>query len=138
MNTDLFAGAADFPACWLEHGLLSGEFFVQQIAAFEAEYGATKPNGGTEHWRYAAFLHWLRTDLDTQRLAALLTAALADPDPPMAGNVLKAIVARPNCTQAMLKAAQDRVGANADYYVSAEGLCQAFESTQTRREQSGI
>ena len=40
MDTHLFAANAEFPLGWLEHDLLSGDFFVQQKAAFEAEYGA--------------------------------------------------------------------------------------------------
>lgn len=128
MDAELFAANAKFPQCWIEHDMLNGEFFSQQIAAFESEYGAKKPAGGTEHWRYGAFLHWLRSDPDTELLQALLAAALADPDPPMAGNVLKAIVAKPNCTPAMLKAAQDAVDSNRYYYTTAQDLRQSYQS----------
>src|SRR5687768_2753488 len=120
MNITAFAESAQFPAVWLEYGLLDGLFFEQQAAEFASEYGSRKPSGGTEHWRYAAFLSWLRAKPDASKVEQLLEAALADPDPPMAGNVIKELVANPLCTEQMLLAAMDRVAENRDYYVKAD------------------
>ena len=94
MSLTTFATLAEFPDAWSKHGLLDGPFSAEQAAEFEREYGSSKPNGGTEHWRYAAFLNWLRAKPDARRTGQLLEAALADPDPPMAGNIIKKLVAR--------------------------------------------
>ena len=134
MNLTAFAEAAEFPGAWLKYGLLDGPFFVQQAIEFELEYGSSKPRGGTEHWRYAAFLSWLRMKPDASRVEQLLEAALADPDPPMAGNVIKELVENPLCTEQMLVAATRQVAANRDYYVRPEELQSIFSSSRVRQQ----
>jgi hypothetical protein len=128
MTIELFASNAEFPACWRQLGLLEGEFFERQAAAFAAEYGASRPRGGTEHWRYGAFLHWLGQANDAKLLGFLLEAALEDPDPPMVGNVLIAIVGKPSCTQALFQAALVRVSSQPGYYISGALLRSTFEN----------
>jgi hypothetical protein len=126
MKIDSFAAAADFPGIWLACGLLQGDFFAQQAVEFEREYGGVKPSGGTEHWRYASFLALLRAQPTAARLVQLLDAALADPDPPMAGNVVKDVIANPLSTEQMLSRAAEAVAANPAYYVTREELIQLF------------
>ena len=129
MQITSFAEAADFPRIWLTCGLLEGDFFEQQAAEFEREYGVVKPRGGTEHWRYAAFLALLRAQPTAARLAQLLDAALADPDPPMAGNVVKDVIANPLSTEQMLARATEAVAANAYYYVKPAELLHLFNNS---------
>ena len=129
MQISSFAVAADFPEIWLANGLMQGDFFAQQAAEFEREYGGVKPSGGTEHWRYASFLALLRAQPTAERLVLLLDAALADPDPPMAGNVVKDVIANPLSTKQMLARAAEAVAANSDCYVTREELIQLFNSS---------
>ena len=129
MQITSFAEAADFPEIWLTCGLLEGAFFVQQAAEFEREYGSVKPRGGTEHWRYAAFLALLRAKPTAARLDQLLDAALADPDPSMAGNVVKDVIANPLSTEQMLARAAEAISANSDYYVKQEELIHLFNNS---------
>lgn len=130
MNINEFAAAADFPDVWLSRGLLDGPFFQEQAAEFALEYGRKKPPGGTEHWRYGAFNFWLRSDLDRTRASDLFEAALADPDPPMAGNVIKALLAGPFATEQMLSDAVRAVEADRYYYVGAQELKRIFGSAK--------
>lgn len=132
MNINEFAAAADFPNVWLSRGLLDGSFFQEQAAEFEVEYGRKKPQGGTEHWRYGSFNYWLRSDLDRERTLDLFEAALADPDPPMAGNVIKALLASPFATEQMLSDAVSAVEANRYYYVGVQELKRIFCSADRR------
>ena len=129
MQITTFAQAADFPDIWITCGLLEGEFFARQAAEFAREYGSVKPSGGTEHWRYAAFLAVLRAKPTTARLDQVLDAALADPDPPMAGNVVKDVIANPNSTVEMLSRAVAAIATNTDYYVSRDELVHLFNSS---------
>lgn len=129
MQISAFAVAADFPDIWLDHGLMEGDFFAQQAAEFEREYGGVKPTGGTEHWRYASFLALLHAQPTAEKLVQLLDAALAEPDPPMAGNVVKEVIANRLSTEQMLARAAEAVAANSDYYVTREELVQLFKSS---------
>ena len=133
MNAALFAAPAGFPPCWLEHDLLSGEFFDQQRAEWEAELRAGSGESDcTEHWRHAAFWYWLWTNPDAERLAILIGAALADPDAGMGGAALMDIMAHPNCTDALLRVAQDGVRSDSRFSASAEDLHAAFSRPDRR------
>jgi len=122
MNIARFLVAANFPEPWIRHGLAEELFFKQQANAFGKEYGNSKSVGGTEHWRYGSFLYWFKKELTSIRLRELLDAAIADPDPPMAGNVLSLIAAHPNATEEMLHLAQNTVNLQPHYYISAADL----------------
>jgi hypothetical protein len=126
MNIARFLVAANFPEPWIRHGLAEALFFKQQANAFGKEYGNSKSVGGTEHWRYGSFLYWFKKELTTIRLRELLDAAIADPDPPMAGNVLKLILAHPNATEEMLRLAQNTVNRQPYYSISADDLEMCF------------
>jgi hypothetical protein len=129
MNILDFAAAADFPPEWIRGGLFDDPFFIGQANEFEHHHGSAKPSGGTEHWRYAAFLHLLRANPTAATLQRLLDAALADPDPPMAGNVIKDIVTNPLATESMLAAALARIAETGDYYVDTDELIWLFQGS---------
>jgi hypothetical protein len=126
MNIEQFARAAEFPAIWQERGLLTGHFFEKQAQEFEKEYGELQPEGGTEHWRYGSFLHWLRSGPEQVVLDSLLEAALQDPEPGMAGNVLLAIVSLPSCSARSFESALAAVRARSGFYVSPPELEAAY------------
>jgi len=126
MNTADLASLLEYPDPWLRHGLLSAPFFEEQAAMAAEEYGTQTPRGGTEHWRYGGFLYWLRQDLDRTRLQQLLEAAIADPDPPMAGNVIKDITAHRQATAEMVNLASEAVSLNRYYYVRPTELLDLF------------
>ena len=128
MNTSHFVNSVHFPSAWHKHGLLEAGFVVQQATEFEREYGARQPTGGTEHWRHGTFLYWLRSEPSAEQLAQLLEAALHDPDPPMAGGVIKQILGSPLSTITMLEAAIQKVASSRAYYVTGEELKAAFSS----------
>lgn len=132
MSVDRFVLEARYPPPWVKHGLASGEYFEAQARAFAAEYPNRAPEGGTEHWRYGSFLHWLRQELSELQLSHLLEAALADPDAPMAGNILKAVVAHPKSTDEMLQKAQAAVVRNIDYYIAAAELEELYAGRLAR------
>jgi len=128
MNAQRLASLLNYPLVWVEHGLLSAELVAAQSEQLVTECGAASAIGGTEHWRYGAFLHWFKRELGEQELGHLLAAAVADPDPPMAGNVLKLVVQHPRCTTAMLQAAQACASSTPEYYTSAQELEVSFAS----------
>lgn len=129
MDISEFAAAAQFPAIWLDRGLLDGPFFQGQADEFGREYGLGKPPGGTEHWRYGAFNHWLRSGLGPERTRDLFQAALTDPDPPMAGNVIRQLLDSPFATEQMLLDAVAVVEADRDYQVDAQELRRIVRSS---------
>ena len=128
MDIKAFAAAANYPTVWLTRGLLDGPFFQAQAEEFFREYRDRKPAGGTEHWRYGSFIHWLRTDIDERKTLDLFEAAIADPDPPMAGNVIKELLGRPFATEGMLSRALKAVAENRYYHVTAQALERIFSS----------
>jgi hypothetical protein len=125
-----FAAAADFPQEWIRGGLFDDPFFIGQANDFERHHGSARPNGGTEHWRYAAFLHLLRANPTAATLQRLLDAALADPDPPMAGNVIKDIVANRLATESMLSTALARIAENVYYCVESDELIRLYRGSR--------
>jgi hypothetical protein len=129
MDTGRLCQLLNYPPIWAERHLVCDEFFVPQAAEFEREYGYRVPQGGTEHWRYGAFLFWLRRNTDSKMLAHLLAAAIADPDPPMAGNVIKTIIAHPSSTEQMLRLAVSAVTENQEYFVTQHQLESSFSNT---------
>lgn len=50
------------------------------------------PAGATEHYRYRAFNFWLNRKPGREVYEALMEAAAADPDPPMAGAAIKDLI----------------------------------------------
>ena len=128
MSPEELSRLLQYPDPWLKHGLLCGELLATQGPAVLREYGSTFPTGGTEHWRYSAFNYWLSRELDEKQLEHLLEAAIADPDPPMVGNVLQAIAQHRHCTQEMLEAAKECATSSRYYYVGASALERLFQS----------
>lgn len=126
MEIHRFAQAASFPAVWLERGLLAGPFFESQARKFEHEYGTRVPEGGTEHWRYDAFLHWLRSSPSAEALEGLVEAVLQDPDRPMAGNVLLDLVALRSFNQKLLEHILARAPTRRELGVNPQRLKSAF------------
>jgi hypothetical protein len=135
MNAQDLASLLEYPSTWLERNLLLPELVSIQSAQFHSEYGSRRPHGGTEHWRYGAFLFWFKHELNEQILGYLLEAAIADPDPPMAGNILKLIVGHPKCTHSMLQAAIACVGTTRYYYTSRHELEALFSQRSSRTPQ---
>jgi hypothetical protein len=133
MNKVQFASALNFPSIWLEAGLLPDELFDLQVGELLREYGGSKPDGGTEHWRYGAFLYWLKKDLDFKTLDALFDAAFKDPDPSMAGNVIKELVTHTLCTESLLQRAAEVVSTSKDYYVTRAELESTFAGARGKK-----
>jgi hypothetical protein len=131
MQVAQFARAANFPAIWLERALLTGAFFEMQAREFEVEYGQVQPEGGTEHWRYGSFMHWLRSNPGKDLLHSLVEAALQDPDPGMAGNVLLAVVSLPACSQESFALALASVNRHRDFHMSQAKLQSALTASHS-------
>jgi hypothetical protein len=115
MNAHLLASLLEYPEPWIRHNMLSAKFFEDQAAQLAEQYGGCKPAGGSEHWRYGGFLYWFRQTLNQEQVQHLLDAALADPDPPMAGNILKIIASHPATTPQMFITLCEGA-ASSDYY----------------------
>jgi hypothetical protein len=126
MNAQYLASLLEYPAIWLERNLLSPELVASQSEQLRDEYGENTPHGGTEHWRYGAFLSWFKKEINAQVLGYLLEAAVADPDPPMAGNILKLVAEHPKCTDSMLQTAIACAATTHYYYTSAQELKSLF------------
>ncbi|MCE4555692.1 hypothetical protein [Pelomonas cellulosilytica] len=126
MQISLFAQRASFPDVWLDHGLLVGPFFEAQAREFEREYESETPEGGTEHWRYGAFVHWLRAKPAEATVVALAEAALRDQDPSMAGNVILELAALPAFSHQLLEHVLARAPARKELGVAPEKLRAVF------------
>jgi hypothetical protein len=133
MNVDLLASLLEYPEPWIRHGMLSAKFFEDQAMQFAEEHGDRKPSGGTEHWRYGGFLFWFRQALNQEQVQHLLDAALADPDPPMAGNILKVIASHPATTPQMLRTLCEAAAISDNYYTNPAEL----QSLYTAAHQAG-
>jgi hypothetical protein len=126
MNKKQLAACLQYPAVWLESGLLTDELFNLQAPEYQKEYGSRVPDGGTEHWRYGAFNFILKRGPDQKTLELLLDAAIADPDMPMAGAAIRDVIAHPLSTRAMLDKALAVVSTSRDYHVSPVKLERGF------------
>lgn len=126
MNKKQLVAHLQFPKLWLDAGLYSDDLFHLQAPEFEKVHGSRVPDGGTEHWRYGAFNFILKRGPDRKTLELLLEAALIDPDLPMAGAVIRDIIAHPLSTRAMLDRALAVVAKTPDYHVSPMKLERAF------------
>jgi hypothetical protein len=126
MSSEHLSRLLRYPEPWLKHKLLSPELVAIQGPQAHREYGEATPEGGTEHWRYAAFNYWFARELNAEELEHLLEAAIADPDPPMAGNALKSAAAHPLCTRAMVEAAKRCASSSEYYYVGPAELERLF------------
>lgn len=118
----------NYPEQWIASGLLTEEFARMQGRQLEVEYGTAIPDGGTEHWRFAAFLHCLTPPVTEARWEALVQLAAIDPDPPMAGDAIRRIVADDRCSPTVLAIAKGVVAKSCDYCVSPEALQGIFDS----------
>lgn len=127
MSPDQLSRQLQYPSAWLKHGLLCAELVAIQGRQVIRDYGFAIPDGGTEHWRYYAFNYWLARELDPKKLEHLLEAAIADPDPPMVGNVLKEITKHRLCTRPMLELAKTCVSSSPYYYVGTDVLERLFK-----------
>lgn len=118
-----------YPTLWTERGLYPDDLYRVQLAAFVAEARERgippeeyRPAGGTEHYRYGAFRFWRHRNPSPAILEALLEAAVADPDPPMAGAAMKDILATYSPTRAMVELAIQAVRRSRGYFISEEEL----------------
>ena len=88
--------ALRYPRLWFESGLLDGELLEIQLRELQKIIGyRSRPLRSTEHWRYGAFVWWLRRVQNTEQLMALLRVAAIDPDEPMGQSVIKEISLHP-------------------------------------------
>ena len=114
-----------FPSIWWNERLYPDELREAQENDLASE-PLHKPCGA-EHYRYAAFCHYLRipaTDLDT--LIKLLRAAIADPDHVMAQAAIIDLVAHPNCSEELFSEAQRAFGDFSVQHFHSEMLTRAF------------
>lgn len=128
MNKKDFLKILHFPKIWEIQNLLPDSYFEMAKEEYENEYGNNVPRGGTEHWRFGAFVYLLRKSLSTTELEWLIDAAIADPDKPMAGGVVEELLARSLASETMLTKACRAVESNQEYGKSSEQLRKSFQS----------
>lgn len=88
--------ALRYPRLWVESGLLDGELLEIQLRELQKIIGyRSRSLRSTEHWRYGAFVWWLRRVQNTEQLMARLRVAAIDPDEPMGQSVIKEISLHP-------------------------------------------
>lgn len=125
-----FLKILNFPKIWEIQDLLPDSYFDAAKAEYKKEYGDAIPNGGTEHWRFSAFVYLLRSELSASQIGWLIDAAIDDPDRPMAGGVIEALLSRSVASEQMLAKACEAVEGNNYYYKSSEQLKKCFRSGQ--------
>lgn len=130
MNKIDFLKILNFPKIWEIQDLLPDSYFDAAKAEYKKEYGDASPNGGTEHWRFGAFVYLLRSELSASEIGWLIDAAIDDPDRPMAGGVIEELISRPVASEQMLAKACEAVEGNKYYYKSSEQLKKSFRSGQ--------
>ncbi|WP_460050926.1 hypothetical protein [Sessilibacter sp. MAH2] len=128
MNKAVFLKMLDFPEIWSTNHLLSDEYFQAAAKEFIKEYGDIVPDDGKEHWRYGAFLHLIRGDLEADQISMLIHAAIADPDKAMAGCVIAELLSKRSASEADLLLACEAVVKNKEYYKTPEELEDAFRA----------
>lgn len=128
MNKIDFLNILNFPKIWEIQDLLPDSYFESAKAEYEKEYGNTIPNGGTEHWRFGAFVYLLRKKLSANEIGWLIEAAIDDPDRPMAGGVVEELISREVASEQMLEKACQAVEGNKYYCKSSEQLRKSFRS----------
>lgn len=128
-----------YPTVWTEKGLYPEDLYQMQLAAFVAEAQTRdilpeeyRPIGGTEHYRYGAFRYWLQRNPGSDTLHSLMEAAVADPDPPMAGAAIKDLLAAHHPTRAMIELAIQAVRRSKGYCLS-EAELRALDETDVNR-----
>lgn len=123
-----FLKLLNFPKIWEKQDLLPDSYFEFAKKEFEKEYGNTIPNGGTEHWRFGAFVYLLQKNLSANQIGWLIDAAIDDPDRPMAGGVIEELLSREFASEQMLARACKAVDGNKNYCKSSEQLRKNFRS----------
>jgi hypothetical protein len=125
-----FLKILNFPKIWEIQDLLPDSYFEAAKEEYDKEYGDTIPKGGTEHWRFGAFVYLLRRELSASEIGWLIDAAIDDPDRPMAGGVIEALISRSVASEQMLDKACEAVEGNKYYCKSSEQLKKSFRSGQ--------
>lgn len=118
----------NFPKIWESQDLLPDSYFDAAKEEYKKEYGNAIPNGGTEHWRFGAFVYLLRRELSASEIGWLLNAAIDDPDRPMAGGVIEELISRSVASEQMLDKACEAVEGNKNYCKTSEQLKKSFRS----------
>jgi len=118
-----------FPKIWQEKGLYPDDLYQVQLEAFRAEARVRgippddyHPAGGTEHYRYGAFRFWLYRKPAREVYEALMEAAAADPDPPMAGAAIKDLISSYSPSRAIVELVIQAVSRSKAYYLSEKEL----------------
>jgi hypothetical protein len=130
MNKIDFLKILNFPKIWAIQDLLPDSYFDAAKEEYNKEYGEAIPKDGTEHWRFAAFVYLLRSELSASQIGWLIDAAIDDPDRPMAGGVIEELLSRSVASEQMLAKACEAVERNKYYYKSSEQLKKSFRSAQ--------
>ena len=82
----------------------------------------------SEHARFGVFMYWLNKDIDSKTLSSLFKVALLDPDEPMAGSLIKEILAHELSTAHQLSEAIEKIISSKYYYSTEEELIECFTS----------
>lgn len=123
-----FLKILNFPKIWEIQDLLPDRYFESAKEEYEKEYGNAIPSGGTEHWRFGAFVHLLKEELSANEIGWLIDAAIDDPDRPMAGGVIEELLSRELASEQMLTKACHAVEGSKYYCKSSEQLRKSFKS----------
>lgn len=90
-----FIRLMDYPKEWSDWGYLPDTYIGDQIRDWLSEHGADQPNSGevagSEHYRFGAFLYWLKQEPQTGQLEKLLALTYLDKDQVMANDVRRMI-----------------------------------------------
>jgi hypothetical protein len=84
-----------FDRRWLDFGFIDADFLLESIQRYE-----TSDDQHSEHYRYGAFRHYLKTHptLTDQNLESYIMLVDIDPDPIMATSALRDLVQRGTLT----------------------------------------
>lgn len=101
-----------YPKEWSEWGYLPDAYIADQMKDWLSEHKSDQPEtgviAGSEHYRYGAFLYWLRLEPRLDQLEKLLELTYLDKDQVMANDVRRRIACAKFASQKMRLLADEK------------------------------
>ncbi len=119
---------------WMNYGLLDEATLARQLKEFEKG-----ENTGTEHYRYAKFLNWLRRKqhLTNEEIRNYIELALTDEEETMGGSAVKVLFEQANLTDEQYEYVKHRLpefGVWTQKVISRDALKREIEKTEITAE----
>ncbi len=112
MNKSHFIQLIGYPKEWSDWGYLPDTYIADQIKDYLSEHRADQPKSGdvpgSEHYRFGAFLYWLKQEPQIDQLEKLLALTYLDKDQLMANDVRRRIARARFASPEMLLLADEK------------------------------